>query len=254
MTIPNFLRILPFAGTILLTACASPDEGRGINDPYEETNRAWHDRNVALDRAVIRPVSNAYGTAVPDPLRRGLSNVSDTLSIPGAVVNDLLQFELGDAVHNTARFAVNATIGLAGLFDPATEMGLEARDADFGETLHRWGVTEGAYVVLPVYGPSTERDALGLAVDVALDPVGSLLGSNERKAKTGLTVAELADTRYRYSDIYESIIYESADSYAQMRLTYLDQRRYELGTPIGSAATGETEGGGSYDIYEDFYE
>ena len=244
----------------VLAGCTAASDVNGINDPYEETNRAWHNTNIALDRSVIKPVSTAYGTVVPDPMRKGVSNVSQTLSIPGSVVNDVLQFQIGDALHNTARFAVNATIGLAGLFDPATEMGLEARDSDFGETLHRWGVGEGAYVVLPVVGPSTERDAVGLLVDIALDPVNHVLGSPERGYKTGVKAGELADTRYRYSDLYESILYGSADSYSQMRLTYLDKRRYDLGQDVTSpATTADTSDGaqapsGSYDLYEDFYE
>jgi Surface lipoprotein len=237
----------------ILAGCTAAPQGGGINDPYEEVNRSWHETNIALDRTVIKPVSTAYGTVVPDPLRKGLSNVSDTLGIPGTVVNDVLQLRLGDALHNTARFAVNATVGIGGLFDPATEMGLEERDSDFGETLYTWGVGEGAYVVLPVYGPSTERDALGLIVDIALDPVGNLLGNPERGYKTGLKVADLADTRYRYSELYESVLYDSADSYTQMRLTYLDNRRYELGTPIIAGEEG-TEQAATYDIYEDFYE
>ncbi|WP_434289466.1 MlaA family lipoprotein [Celeribacter sp. SCSIO 80788] len=237
----------------VLAGCAAAPQTGGINDPYEDVNRSWHETNVALDRAVIKPVSTAYGTVVPDPLRKGLSNVSDTLGIPGTVVNDVLQLRFGDALHNTARFAVNATVGIAGLFDPATGMGLEERDSDFGETLYTWGVGEGAYVVLPVYGPSTERDAFGLIVDMALDPVGNLLGNPEKSYKTGLKVADLADTRYRYSDLYESVLYDSADSYSQMRLTYLDNRRYELGTPIVAGAEG-AEQATTYDIYEDFYE
>ncbi len=249
----NVIRLAPILIVAFLAACSNPNSMGGINDPYEETNRSWHDTNVALDRAVIKPVSTAYGTVVPDPLRKGLANVSDTLSIPGTVVNDVLQVQLGDAVHNSARFLVNATVGIAGLFDPATSMGLEPRDSDFGETLHRWGVGEGAYVVLPVYGPSTERDALGLVVDIALDPIGHVFGTPEKSYKTGLKVAKLADTRYRYSDLYESLVYDSADGYAQMRLTYLDNRHYALGTPIGAGDSAEGQAT-PYDIYEDFYE
>lgn len=249
--LPSLAAVL---GLAVMAGCATPGPD-GIADPYEEVNRGWHDSNVALDKAVIKPVSTAYGTVVPDPLRKGFSNVSDTLGIPGTVVNDVLQLRFGDALHNTARFAVNATVGIGGLFDPATEMGLEERDSDFGETLYTWGVGEGAYVVLPIYGPSTERDSIGLLVDIALDPVGNLLGNPEKSYRTGLKVADVADTRYRYSDLYESVIYDSADGYAQMRLTYLDNRRFALGTPIISGG-GEAadQSAAPYDIYEDFYE
>lgn len=254
MVFSFLFRSAAIAGVVFLAGCAAPNDGQGVHDPYEETNRAWHETNVALDRAAIKPVATAYGTVVPDPVRKSLANVSDTLSIPGAVVNDVLQLRFGDAVHNTARFAVNATVGIFGLMDPATGMGLEERDADFGETLQRWGVTEGAYVVLPVLGPSTERDGLGIIVDMALNPVGTLLGTEVADAKTGLKVAEMADKRYRYSDVYESVLYDSSDSYAQMRLTYLDKRRYELGDPLFKP-TGEAEDAQQgYDMYEDFYE
>jgi phospholipid-binding lipoprotein MlaA len=247
------LRLSPLLLVAVLAGCSGATNVSGINDPYEETNRSWYNASVALDRGVVKPAATAYGTVVPDPVRKGLSNVSDTLSIPGTVVNDVLQVQLGDAAHNTARFLVNATIGIAGLFDPATGMGLEARDSDFGETLHRWGVGEGAYVVLPLYGPSTERDMVGLIVDTALDPIGHVFGARENGYKTGVKVADRLDTRYRYSDLFDSVLYDSADGYAQMRLSYLDSRRFELGTPI---VAGDSAGddAAAYDIYEDFYE
>jgi phospholipid-binding lipoprotein MlaA len=244
---------LIFVTALTLSACASNGPATGINDPYEAQNRASYESNVRLDRNVIKPISVAYGTVVPDPVRKGLSNVSDTLGLPGTVVNNLLQFKLVDALHNTARFALNATLGFAGLFDPASEVGLDARDSDFGETLHVWGFGEGEYIILPVYGPSTNRDMVGLIVDIALDPVGTVLNSKASNIKTGLKVADIVDTRYRYSDIYESVIYDSADGYAQLRLSYLDKRRFELGTPTqldGSVPADNP----SYDIYEDFYE
>ncbi|MCA0042302.1 MlaA family lipoprotein [Celeribacter litoreus] len=250
-------RVLPHiiltASALLVAGCSAPGAGE-FNDPYEDVNRSWHETNTIIDRGVIDPVSTAYGTVVPDPVRRGVSNVSDTLSLPGMVVNDVLQLQLGDAVHNTARFALNATLGIGGLFDPASEVGLEERESDFGETLHVWGVREGAYLVLPLYGPSTERDAAGLLVDIALDPVGHLLGTRERDLRAELKAAELADTRYRYSDLYESVLYESADSYSQMRLSYLDNRRYALGVPIVPNEGEEEQSTATYDIYEDFYE
>ncbi|MEN8834143.1 MAG: VacJ family lipoprotein [Pacificibacter sp.] len=244
---------LLIATALTLTACSAPSSSQGPNDPLETVNRKTYEANVEIDRAVIKPVATAYGTVVPDPLRKGLSNVSDTLGLPGVVINDILQFKLGDALHNTTRFALNATLGLAGLLDPASDIGLEERDSDFGETLHTWGFGEGAYLVLPVYGSSTTRDTVGLIADFALDPLGTVLDPAVSTAATGLQVAQIADTRYRYSDIYESIIYDSADGYAQLRLTYLDRRRFELGAAAPQEA-GTSADNASYDIYEDFYE
>ncbi len=247
---------LPVLLAASLAACAAPDVVDGISDPYEQTNRKTHAMNLAVDRALVKPASTAYGTIVPEPVMQGITNVSKTLSLPGVVVNDVLQLRLDEAAHNTVRFIVNATFGIGGLMDVAGAFGLEERDTDFGETLHRWGVGEGNYVVLPLYGPSTERDAFGLLVDIALDPV-SLLETGLEKYKLPLTVAGLADARYRYSDLYESVAYESADSYSVLRLTYLDKRRYELVAPLGGAKDdtgGATGGAAAYDIYEDFYE
>lgn len=249
VSLPKWASIVLIA-VVGLSGCATPNAS-GINDPYEQNNRAWHDVNTGLDQALIGPASKTYG-GVPEPVRKGFTNVSDTLSLPGIVVNDVLQFQLLDALHNTTRFALNATLGIGGLFDPATAAGLEERDSDFGETLHVWGVGEGRYMVLPVYGPSTERDALGIAVDWVIDPLGSLLTPRQNQIKTALTVADLANSRVRYSDIYEGILYESADAYTQMRLTYLDNRRFELGR--NGATASQAESTETYDIYEDFYE
>lgn len=243
-----------FLGAALaLSACSSQPQTAAFNDPHEAQNRLVYEDNVNIDRAVIKPVAVAYGTVIPNPVRKGLSNVSGTLSLPGTVVNDLLQFQLGDALHNTARFAINATLGFAGLFDPASEVGLDKRDSDFGETLHVWGFGEGEYLVLPVYGPSTGRDAIGLVVDIAMNPLRAVVDPSIADASTGLKVADIVDTRYRYSDLYESVIYDSADGYAQLRLSYLDKRRFELGTAVTQSDT-EASTNPSYDLYEDFYE
>ena len=244
---------LIFATALTVSACSSNVPATGINDPYETENRATHASNIQLDRGVIKPVATAYGTVVPDPVRKGLSNVSDTLGLPGTVVNNLLQFKLGDAAQNTVRFALNATLGVAGLFDPASEVGLTERESDFGETLHVWGFGEGDYVVLPVYGPSTQRDMVGIVVDIALDPLGSLVDPAIASAATPLKIADIADKRYRYSDLYDSVVYDSADGYAQLRLSYLDKRRFELGTAVAQDDTAPADNP-SYDIYEDFYE
>ena len=247
----NIVRSL--GACVLLSACAAQQNAGGIHDPFEAENRGIHKTNIALDKALVKPVSTAYGKAVPEVMRQGLSNVSDTLGLPGVVINDILQLQFGDALHNTARFAINATLGIGGLLDAATDGNLEERDTDFGETLHVWGFGEGAFLMLPLYGPSTTRDTVGLIADIAFDPLGNILTPAASTAKTGLKVADLANTRYTYSDIYESVVYDSADSYAQLRLSYLDSRRFELGTPIAQASEEGAESP-TYDIYEDFYE
>lgn len=212
-----------------LGACTAPDGVSEFNDPYEARNRRVHESNTATDKALVRPVAMAYGTAVPGPVRTGVSNFADNLSLPGAVLNSLLQLRPGDAAQNTTRFFLNSTIGIAGLFDPATAMGAYEVETDFGETLHVWGVREGAYLELPVVGPTTERDFAGKIVDVALNPLRPMASAELRQAAGVSKVFARIGDRHEYSDLVDSLLYESADSYAQTRLIYLQTRRHKLG-------------------------
>jgi len=229
-------RLVVVLAVVALAACSSPPPS-GFNDPFEAQNRATHEANKDLDRTVIRPVSQAYGKTVPSPVRRSVNNFADNLDLPGIVLNDLFQFKLENAVWNASRFLFNTTVGIAGLFDPAATIGLSERDNDFGRTLYAWGVPEGNYVELPVLGPSTERRTVGMVVDFVLNPVRLAIEDadavNALGAGTG--VASVADTRFRFSDTIDGVLYESADSYAQARMMYLQRRRAELGIdPSGS--------------------
>ncbi|MGV6812234.1 MAG: MlaA family lipoprotein [Brevirhabdus sp.] len=230
--------------TISACSTAQPDEN-GIVDPFEDRNRKVHAVNVALDKALVRPSSNAYGSVLPDPARNAVSNFAENLDMPRMVLNDLLQFRLGDAIHNSLRFAVNTTFGVGGLFDPATDMGIDERSTDFGETLHVWRIPEGAYVELPLLGPSTERDAAGRLVDFVINPMRLVLDVPESNYATGASIFARVGDRYEYSGLVDELLYESADSYAQARLIYLMNRRYELGI---------SETDEYYDPYYDPYE
>ncbi|MBD3765493.1 MAG: VacJ family lipoprotein [Rhodobacterales bacterium] len=197
-------------------------------DPYEKANRANHAFNKGLDTAVLRPVSQAYGAVVPGPVRSGVSNLANHLDLPRDMVNYLLQGRPVAAMETALRFTMNTTFGVAGLLDPATDMGLRRNSTDFGETLHVWGLAEGAYVELPALGPATERDAAGKLVDFVLNPTRALTGDPARVATAAGIGSRLGD-RDRYSDTIDSVLYQSADSYAQTRLLYLQNRRFELG-------------------------
>ncbi len=241
------LGVARLAAAILIAAMAAgcaPPNGKQINDPYEAQNRDTHQANLGLDKHVIRPVSQAYGTVLPSPLRTGISNASANLSLPSYVLNDLFQFKLADAAHNTLRFAVNSTVGILGLFDPAGQIGLTARKNDFGRTLYAWGAREGAYVEAPVLGPTTERDLAGTVVDTFTDPLAYVLPNGLTYVPTALSVASKLNDRYKYASTIDSIYYESADSYAQLRLLYLEKRHYDLGQTAAAA---------TYDPYEDPY-
>jgi phospholipid-binding lipoprotein MlaA len=239
-SLPSSLRlsapILAVAGLLLAGCAAPPPVPVEQADPYEAANRRTHAFNQGLDKAVISPAAQAARPVLETPLGEGLGNVAGNLSMPAAILNKTLQGNLPDAVHNSWRFLINSTIGLAGLFDPATAMGLVEKDTDFGATLHSWGAGEGAFIVLPVTGPTTERDALGTAVDIVIDPLGQLLDPPESYWARGAKIASRLGDRARFGDTVDSILHESADSYAQMRLLYLQSRRFELGQEVADDA------------------
>ncbi len=239
-------------GLILLAGCAGSPSADGINDPYEPTNRGIHDFNRGLDRALVGPAAKGYGNVVPEPAKRVVGNVADTLDLPGDILNNLLQFRIADAGQNTLRLGVNLTMGVAGLFDASTAIGLPGAPTDFGETLHVWGVGEGPYLELPFAGPSTARDATGTLVDLAINPVRLALPEREALAATGMKVFSRLGDRDRFSETVDSILYDSADSYAQARLLYLQNRRFQLGQTTEGTDPG-TADDGFIDPYEDPY-
>ncbi len=232
--------IFALLGAPLLTACAGPNAG---TDPYEGVNRQIYQFNLAADRVAIRPLSNVYG-AVPSPVRTSISNFGDNLDQPRSVVNDVLQGNSEDAVHNTFRFLINTTVGVGGLFDPATSFGLEDRETGFADTLSVWGVGAGAYQVLPLLGPSTERDTVGYAVDILLNPLDAIAPDDVADASLPATTLEVLNERFVFRTTIDNILYDSADGYEQLRIFYLDSRRFELGE-----APAEDD---FFDPYEDF--
>lgn len=217
-----------------LAACSPAPVTQGINDPNEASNRKVHNFNKAVDTAILKPISSVFaGDGEPGVVSRGVANFADNLSEPSRIVNSLLQFNIGDAGQSTLRFVFNSTFGLAGILDPSTALGVEVKDTDFGETLHVWGVGEGKFVELPFAGPSTERDTAGIIVDYVINPVSILLDPPESYVATVAGVASKVGDRGRYSGTVDSILYDSADSYSQARLLYLQNRRYELGQEVG---------------------
>ncbi|MGO4914333.1 VacJ family lipoprotein [Pseudogemmobacter sp. W21_MBD1_M6] len=215
-----------------LAACAERQLATGINDPYEAANRARFKTLVEVDRVIIRPTSQAYGAIVPEPARSGVSNLSSHFGVPADFVNNVLQGDVKGASTNVLRFAVNTLFGFAGLLDPATEMGLPKERADFGQTLHVWGAKEGAYLVIPLLGPSTTRDAVGSVVDLFTNPLSYALSPPESRILPAAKVGSRLGDRYRFAGTVDSIFYDSADGYAQARILYLQSRRFELGSAV----------------------
>lgn len=232
------MRLVPVVLALGLAGCAAAPPGE-IADPYEPMNRRVHAFNKALDANLLRPAARAVkGDGAARPRAEGqppgvlqmVGNFGSNLSLPGKVVNHLLQGRPEPAVKNTFRFALNTTLGLGGLFDPAgSDFALPEIDTDFGETLHVWGVPSGAYLELPVLGPSTERDLAGKIVDFALiDPLDNVLTDDQKLAGTAARIVSKAGERARFGSTVDSVLHESADSYAQTRLLYTQHRRYEL--------------------------
>ncbi len=201
----------------------------GVFDPYEKQNRKVHAFNRGLDRALVRPAAIGYSTILPDEIEDSIGNFASNLGEPSVMVNSLLQGDLRGAGLSTMRFLTNSTLGIFGLADVAAEFKLPEHDTDFGETLHVWGAREGAYVELPVLGPSTVRDTTGIVVDLFTNPLSYVFDEPERYYGTAAGVASGLSTRGRFTETVDSILYESADSYAQARLIYLQNRRFELG-------------------------
>lgn len=257
----------PLLILVLLEACGPAAIPSGINDPNEASNRRVHEFNKSLDRRLGGGGGNTGNSTETEDIGEGaefvagsedvpqevspwiiaVSNFGTNLDTPRKVVNSLLQLRPGDAAHNTMRFGINSTIGILGLFDVARAAGLPEVDTNFGETLHVWGVPEGAYQELPVVGPSTQRDTAGRVVDFAMNPLWYVFPWPENLVANGFTWASEATDRIRYSETVDSLLYESADSYAQSRLIYLQNRRFEL-------SRGETtEDDESVDLYEELY-
>lgn len=216
---------------IVLASCgpASLPPGDTIEDADEAQNRAIHEFNVELDRRLVGPAARGYGNFVPQPVRRGVSNFASNLAQPTYVLNNLLQVRVGQASQNTLRFLINTTIGIGGIFDPATPLGVPAAETGFGETLHIYGVEEGDFVMLPGLGPSTTRDTVGLVVDVATNPVRLILPSPESGYVFAPETLDLFGQRFEADAFFDEILFESADSYSQLRTLYLQSRRFELG-------------------------
>lgn len=211
--------ILVAAWAAVLSGPALADDPR---DPIEGFNRAVFAFNEGLDRILIRPVAQGYDAVLPSPVRTGVSNFYNNIDDIFISVNSLLQGKPADAVGDAARFIFNSTFGIAGIFDVASEMGIEKHNEDFGQTFGRWGVGTGPYLVVPVYGPRDVRDAAGLVLDVSADPVS---GADHVPTRNTLTAVRLVNQRANLLPA-DKIIEEAAlDKYAYLRDAYLQRRR-----------------------------
>lgn len=210
------------------TTAAEADEG--VNDPLEPVNRAIFGFNEYFYEYVLGPISTAYETVLPGFFRQGVHNFLANLQTPVILANDVLQGEGQRALETLGRAIVNSTIGMGGIVDMGSEMGVKRHKEDFGQTLGVWGVGEGFYVVIPLLGPSNPRDAIGqLGVDPYLDPLGQWLSNIDRDdliwARTGVKgVDEYSSVRDELAQVKKT----SIDYYAAIRSLYRQKRKTEI--------------------------
>lgn len=193
-------------------------------DPWERYNRPMHRFNNAVDRTVARPLARAYVRAVPRPVRLGVTNFFNNLGQPVSAVNALLQGKPRQAAHSLSRFVVNSTLGIAGIFDPASDARLDNRREDFGQTLGVWGWKRSRYVELPLFGPRTLRDTFGMAADAPLSPVRQI---EEDKVRVGLQGLQLVDVRAQLLAI-DSLREGAEDDYTLVRDAWMQRRDYQI--------------------------
>jgi phospholipid-binding lipoprotein MlaA len=206
-------------------AVAAVDPATQIYDPWEHANRALYKFNDGLDRAILRPAALGYKRALPRPVRKGVRNVLNNIDEPNTLMNDLLQGKVVLGGQSAVRFIINSTVGVAGIFDVVRPMGIPRHDADFGQTLGRWGVPPGPYLFVPVFGPSDLRDGTGRIVD----GFASILSLHDLHVTTpyrvGIEVVDGVDSRLALDSTIEEVKHTATDPYATERSAYLQNRR-----------------------------
>ncbi|SDK19613.1 phospholipid-binding lipoprotein MlaA [Methylophilus rhizosphaerae] len=203
-----------------LSGCATTNR-----DPLEGINRGIYKFNDVADKYAMKPVAKAYKAVAPEPVRTGISNFFSNLGTLTTIVNDLLQLKFAQAFTDAGRFVINSTFGIAGFIDVAGKDNIAKHNEDFGQTLGYWGVGSGAYLVLPILGPSTVRDVTGLAFDtVTSDPVTYLHNTGQIRAHNQVRLVQLLDRRTQLLDAKDLVDDASIDPYAFMRDAYLQRR------------------------------
>ncbi len=196
-----------------------------VLDPWEGFNRRVHSFNNAADSYVLRPVAVGYKKITPEPVQAGVSRFFANLAMPVTVVNQALQGRPGDAARSLGRFAVNTTVGLVGVFDPASRFGMPRGDGeDLGQTLATWGWRDSRYLVLPLLGPGTVRDALGFVGDQPLSPIAQVQSGS---AAGGLQALEVVDMRTQMLPL-DPIRREAFDDYQFVRDAWVQRRNHEI--------------------------
>lgn len=223
----SVIRVSPWAGlvllVVLLTGCAANPAQPGVYDPLEPINRKVLTFNEHVDHYVLEPLAQAWTFVTPGFVRQGISNFFSNLTYPGVVLNDILQGKTFRAAQDLLRFIVNSTLGLGGLFDPATALGLAEHNEDFGQTLAVWGSPPGPYLVLPLLGPSNLRDAIGLPADMYATAQTFIVSAIA--TRVALASLHAVNRRAQMAKAIRISYKASVDRYAFIRSAYHQRRR-----------------------------
>ncbi|MBH44019.1 MAG: ABC transporter [Gammaproteobacteria bacterium] len=218
-SIPKWLVL----AVILISGCSTTNTAK--HDPLEPMNRAIFGFNEVVDKTVLEPIAKTYKYITPDPVEVGVSNFFNNLGEINTIINDIFQLKFKQAGFDFTRLVINSTIGVLGIFDVASDMGLKRNKEDFGQTLGYWGIESGPYLVLPFFGPSSLRDAPGMYADYqtneSVSPVRTELHHEERDA---ISIVEVVDTRARLLKATQILETAAKDKYVFIRESYLQRR------------------------------
>jgi len=218
-----FLTLL--SGLLLMTGCATKENNF---DPLESMNRKVDGFNTALDNATLRPVAKGYTAVVPEGVRHSVTNFFNNLQEPDTIVNDVLQGKIVQGLADTARFAINTTVGIGGLFDVASHVNLKRNQEDFGQTLAVWGVGQGAYIVYPVIGPSAVRETPGLVTSWLLDLASYASVYLRPEATIAFYALKYTDERAGIEDFVKMRDEMALDAYIFVREGWRQNREYRV--------------------------
>ena len=215
---PNMTLPLVIFFLIFISGCSTMNTSK--NDPLEPMNRAIFGFNEIVDDNILKPVAKTYKYITPDPIETGVSNFFSNVGEVSTITNDVLQLKFSQAAYDLARFSINTTIGILGIFDVASSMGFKKNKEDFGQTLGYWGLPQGPYLVIPFFGPSSIRDAPGLYADMQISPAEQL----HNKEELAFTTLKIVDIRARLLRATKILDTAAKDKYIFIRESYLQQR------------------------------
>ena len=219
---PLLKKLILIFSITLLSACASVPGGPSEGDPFESYNRAMFSFNDTLDEYILKPVAEGYDAILPRPAKTGVSNFFNNINDIFVVLNDILQFKFQQAFEDASRLVLNSTIGLYGLIDVATPMGLPKHNEDLGQTLATWGVADGPYIVLPFFGSHTLRDTSDIIILAAYYPTNEI---ENKDVLYGTIFLKTIDTRYKLLKVSRIVEQAALDEYSFVRDAYLQNRR-----------------------------